>query len=159
MDIFGKFRNELEKRNLWEVFLYLFFGGLTTLVNFICYFLCREVFSLTIFVSNLAATVIAILFAFFTNKIFVFQSETKDSQESVLEFLKFIFFRVLSFGLDYGTLAFCVRLIGLNEFIGKLISQIVVIVANYLFSKLFIFKKKDIIIEEVNHTDSQNNHS
>ncbi len=146
MNYYLKFRNELEKRHLWEVFIYLFFGGLATLVNFITYFLARDTLHLNLFNSNTISWIAAVLFAFVTNKLWVFQSKSENFLELLIEFGKFIFYRILSYGLDMGLMFLLIEELHATDFWAKLITQVVVVVANYLFSKLFIFKPKDKIM-------------
>lgn len=146
MNYYFKFKSELEKRHLWEVFIYLFFGGLATLVNFITYFIARDTLNLNLFNSNTISWIAAVLFAFITNKLWVFQSKSENFLELSIEFAKFIFYRILSYGIDMGVMFLLIEGIGVSDFWSKLITQIIVVIANYLFSKLFIFKPKDKIV-------------
>ncbi|EOT41035.1 GtrA family protein [Enterococcus dispar] len=146
MNYYLKFRNELEKRHLWEVFIYLFFGGLTTLVNIIIYFIFREGIKTNYVIANIVANAVAIVFAFITNKIWVFHSKTKDIKELIIEFSKFVFYRLLSFGLDMISMVIFIDILQTGDLLAKLFTQVLVVIANYLFSKLFIFKPKDKIM-------------
>ncbi len=135
-----------------EIILYLVFGGLTTLVNFVVYFLCTSGLSLSWSVSNVAAWVLAVLFAYVTNRIWVFQSKTKGASALLREFLSFVLCRLLSLGFDMAIMFLCIDLLHwdtfkaaglpMGEFGAKLLAQIVVIIANYIFSKLIIFRHK-----------------
>ena len=98
--MFKKFQVFLETRNLWEVFTYLFFGGLTTLVNLIVFFCAREVFHAGLVISNSLAWILSVLFAFVTNKRWVFRSRTEGVAAYLQEFGKFVFYRALSYFLD-----------------------------------------------------------
>jgi len=123
-----------------EGLLYLFFGGCTTLVNIISFYLLRKV-ELSTYVSNVIAWFLSVLFAFITNKLFVFESKGKSFKESFKECCSFFFFRVVSLLFDMGIMFALIDLLSVNEMISKVVSNIFVIIINYLFSKLFIFKK------------------
>ena len=123
-----------------EIILYLVFGGLTTLVNFVVYFLCTSGLSLSWSVSNVAAWVLAVLFAYVTNRIWVFQSKTKGASALLREFLSFVLCRLLSLGFDMAIMFLCVDVLHINDLIAKVFTQVVVIVLNYVFSKWIIFR-------------------
>ena len=76
------------------------------------------------------------------NKFVVFQSKEKDSKTMLKEFSSFVSMRVISLGFDMLAMYIVIDLIGWSDLVAKLISQIVVTILNYIFSKLFIFKKK-----------------
>lgn len=139
MKLYHWFRKELEKYHLWQIFIYLFFGGLATIVNFVAYFTAKDLANLNLITSNTISWLAAVLFAFVTNKLWVFHSKTETVRELLLEFSKFIFYRILSYVLDMGAMIFLVNIFFLGDFWAKLITQILVVIANYVFSKLFIF--------------------
>lgn len=147
MKLFDSFKNYLEKRHLWEVFTYLFFGGLTTVVNFVVYFIARDLLGLSMVIANSFAWLLSVIFAFVTNKVWVFHSQTEGLGELLSELGKFIFYRGLSYVLDMATMILLIDLLHMGDFFAKLITQVLVIIANYLFSKLFIFNKKSDVIE------------
>lgn len=122
-----------------EVLLYLFFGGCTTLVNIISFTSLRQV-HLNIFISNIIAWVLSVLFAFITNRIFVFESKSKGSK-ALLECASFFGCRVLSFLFDMGIIYLMIDILSCNELLSKIVSNIFVIIINYVFSKILIFKK------------------
>ena len=131
-----------------EVFRYLFFGGLTTIVSLGSYFIASRLISggeeLTTFqaqVANVISWVFAVAFAYVTNKIWVFGSKTTALKDIVREVVSFVGARVFSLVVECGWLALSMELMGMNDFIAKVIGQFVVVVLNYIFSKLFIFKK------------------
>lgn len=119
-----------------EVILYLFFGGVTTVANIIVFKLLR-IASLSLFISNSIAWVVAVLIAYFTNRKYVFDSKN-DSKK---EFTSFIFFRILTLVIDMILMYLFVSLFKINDLISKIIVNVVVIILNYVFSKLIIFKK------------------
>lgn len=146
MKYYLQFKTKMKRRHLWEVFIYLFFGGLATVVNFVIYFFARDTFNLNLFNSNSISWLAAVLFAFVTNKLWVFKSESENFFELIIEFGKFIFYRIVSYGLDMGMMFLFVDSLEITDFWAKLITQVVVVIANYLFSKLFIFKSKDKVV-------------
>lgn len=127
---FNKFREGL---------LYLFFGGCTTLVNIISFFVLRKI-KISIYVSNILAWLIAVIFAFVTNKLFVFESRGKSFQETFREGVSFFAFRIISLLFDMGIMYVLIDLLSSNEMIAKIFSNVFVVIINYVFSKLFIFK-------------------
>ena len=124
-----------------EGLLYLFFGALTTLVNIVSFFLLRQ-FNIEIYVSNVLAWLISFLFAFITNKVFVFESKNKSAKENTRELVSFFVFRVVSLCFDMGCMYLLLQVLNINEMISKIVANILVIILNYIFSKLFIFKKE-----------------
>lgn len=124
-----------------EGLLYLFFGGCTTLINIISFVIFRQ-FKLGVDVSNVIAWLIAVIFAFITNKLFVFDSKNTDRKTVMKETISFLIARVISLGIDTGLLHLMIDFMKIHEVIAKVISNIVVIIVNYIFSKLFIFKKE-----------------
>ncbi len=125
-----------------EALLYLFFGGCTTLVNIITFNLLRY-FNVDFNVSNVVGWILSVLFAYITNKIFVFESKIKSKKGVLKEACSFFGFRIISLIMDLVFMNITVMMLGWNEFWMKILSNIIVIIANYVFSKLFIFKKKD----------------
>ncbi|WP_265455578.1 GtrA family protein [Enterococcus sp. HY326] len=140
MEFFKKWKKILEDKGYWEILSYLFFGGATTVVNMGVFFIANA-FLHHYIVANTIAWFISVLFAFVTNKIFVFQTKSETAGQLVWEWLKFMFYRILSLGIDNGSLYVIVDVFKWNVIVGKLVSQVLVVVANYAFSKLFIFKK------------------
>lgn len=125
-----------------EQILYLFFGGCTTVVNIVVFALCSDILHMELLVSNFMAWVLAVFFAYITNKIWVFESKTETLNELVKEIGSFVFARVVTLLIDMLIMYVGVEILFINKMIIKVLTNIVVIVANYVFSKLFIFKKK-----------------
>ncbi|MDD6855793.1 MAG: GtrA family protein [Oscillospiraceae bacterium] len=121
---------------------YLFFGVLTTVVNYAVYLPCLNFLGFSAAVSNCIAWVVAVTFAFLTNKPFVFQSHDWSRKTVVPEFTKFIATRISSGVLETVILLIAVDTLGGNGNIWKLITQVMVIVVNYVGSKLLVFRKK-----------------
>ena len=126
----------------WDVVPYLFFGVLTTVVNYVVYLPCLNFLGFSAAVSNCIAWVVAVTFAFLTNKPFVFQSHDWSRKTVVPEFTKFIATRISSGVLETVILLIAVDTLGGNGNIWKLVTQVMVIVVNYVGSKLLVFKKK-----------------
>ena len=126
-----------------EIINYLIFGVLSTVVNFASYFIFAKLFHIDEVVSSGLSWFCAVLFAYITNKIFVFESKTKTVKEFIKEMMSFFACRVLSGILcDVGTFALMVKVLNINDIIAKIVTQIMVVILNFVLSKLVIFKKK-----------------
>lgn len=120
---------------------YLIFGVLTTVVNYITYLVCTRVLGLSVTLSTILAWIISVLFAYITNKIYVFESKTNTVKTFMKEIFMFFAFRILSGIMDVVIMYISVEIFSVNDIIMKLVSNIVVIIVNYIFSKCFVFKK------------------
>lgn len=125
-----------------ELILYVFFGGLTTLVNWGLYTLLVDVFHVPYLWSTAISQIIAILFAYVTNRIWVFESKVRGIRGIALEMGKFFGARALSFVLDIGCMYVGVELLHIDDKWMKLLSNIIVIIVNYFLSKLFVFSDR-----------------
>lgn len=121
-----------------EIINYIIVGVLTTLVSIGSYWLFRFVIKNYIVLSILS-WIFAVAFAYFTNRAFVFESKEKDLLK---EITKFVSCRLLTLGLEVILMVVFVSLLHINDMISKIILQIIVLVTNYLLSKLFVFVKK-----------------
>ena len=137
--------------NLSELFqryksqiLYLFFGGCTTLVNVAVYGLCAHMANLSTTLSIVIAWVASVLFAYLTNRTWVFDSQAHTAEEILREIGSFFLGRSATGVLDLAIMYVCVDRLGLPDMPVKLLSNVVVIVLNYVISKLIIFSKKEI---------------
>ena len=124
-----------------ELILYVFFGGLTTLVNWGLYWLLANPLGVPYLWATAIAQIASILFAYVTNRIWVFQSKARGFREVSLEMLRFFGARGVSFFLDLGCMYVGVDLLHINDTWMKLLANILVIIANYVFSKVFVFRK------------------
>lgn len=138
-----------------ELIIYIIVGGLTTVVNYIIHFGLRFL-GANYYIALSIAWLGAVLFAYVANRIFVFESKTKGKAQ-IKEFALFIFARVFSYGLEllisfiFIDLAhadsfvwqpdFIDAVIPMGELIVKTVAQVVIVLSNYIFSKLVIFKK------------------
>ena len=121
--------------------MYVFFGGLTTLVNFLVYYPLYNLAKWDATVSTIIAWVVAVVFAFFTNKPFVFGSHDWRAKTVMQEGSKFVSSRVLSGLLETGCIFLFVTLLKLDGNIIKLVVSVAVVILNYIFSKLLVFRK------------------
>ena len=126
-----------------EVLWYGFFGVLTTLINIISFYLLDKT-GMNVYINNFIAWMLSVLFAFITNKLFVFSSKSLNKKIIIKEIISFFFFRILSLGIDMLGMYILISLININKMISKIIMNIIVIVANFIFSKMFIFKSKEV---------------
>jgi len=128
-------------RKYEEIILYLIFGGLTTLVNAIVYFIMSWGFHFPAWLSSVFAWVFAVVFAFFVNKFFVFKSKRDTKAKANKEAVLFFVVRIASLALNTAILFVFVDLLSLNEPLFFIIAQIVVLTFNYVASKLLVFRK------------------
>lgn len=124
-----------------EIILYLVFGGLTTLVNIVGYILLSRWLRMDTMPANGIALALSILFAYVTNKIFVFESRTDSLSAVVREFCSFIACRLVTMAVDMLIMYVTVDIFGWFDVAMKLLANIIVIALNFVFSKLIIFKK------------------
>lgn len=131
-------------RQYKEIILYLFFGGCTTLVSIVVFWYFSCVLDLNEHPSNIISWIIAVMFAFLTNRIWVFNSPTKTIKEFIKQMLSFYAGRLFTLLLEEIILLVFVTVMNLNEMAVKILAQFVVIILNYVISRLFIFGKKDV---------------
>lgn len=124
-----------------DILSYLFFGGLTTAVNYIVYLPCYNLLGISAAVSNVIAWAAAVLFAFLTNKPFVFQSHDWSAKTVWPEFTKFVGCRVGSGLLETVIIFVTVDLLAWDGNWMKLATSILVVILNYFASKLLVFRK------------------
>lgn len=124
-----------------EVISYLFFGGCTFLVSIISFYIFNKVLSFNEHISNIISWILAVAFAFVTNKVFVFESKAKEKKTVIKELISFVTARLLTLGIEEIILFVGCNLLNIDALIVKIIAQVVVVVSNYFLSKLFIFKK------------------
>ena len=124
-----------------ELISYVFWGAATTVVNYVTYFLLTGVFQIYYLTSNIIAWAVSVLFAYFVNKLFVFQSKTWVWRVALRELWQMTASRLLTLGLETGILWISVDMLHQNDTITKLVASVVVVVTNYVLSKFIIFKK------------------
>ena len=125
-----------------EIISYLFFGGMTTVVNYIIYLPCYNLLHLSGALSNTVAWVVAVAFAYLTNKPFVFKSNDWSAKTVIPELAKFVGCRIGSGLAETAIIFITVDLLSFNGNIIKIITSILVVILNYVASKLVVFRKK-----------------
>ena len=118
------------------------FGVFTTIVNIVTYNFCYNNLGISNTLSNIAAWILAVTFAYLTNKVWVFDSKSWKWEVLKREVVAFISCRLATGILDIVIMFVCVDILGLHALLLKIISNVLVIILNYIFSKLVIFKKK-----------------
>ena len=140
-----------------ELILYVFFGGLTTLVNFAAFKFFNVVLGEEHYlVSNIIAWFVSVVFAYITNKLFVFESHTWQTKKICKEVLSFFAARVFSLVIEEAGLFALIDLLGFDKYrldifgfvlggkmISKILLAVIVVILNYFFSKLVVFRKKN----------------
>lgn len=136
--------NELIKKVLTkEVILYIIFGVLTTIVNLVVFYLLTTFTSLDENLSNIIAIITCVLFAYFTNRKFVFNSTASTFKEKFQEFYKFMLGRAFTMVIEAVGFFLLFTIIGIQEMISKVLISIIVIILNFFISKFFAFKKSN----------------
>ena len=125
-----------------EIILYIVFGLLTTICNIGSFALLNKLFKIDENVANFFAILIAVLFAYFTNKDLVFHSEAKGFKAKFFEFCKFMLGRAFTMVFEYVGCALLFKFLPIPNIISKCIITVLVIILNFFISKFFAFKKK-----------------
>lgn len=120
-----------------EKIMYLIFGVLTTMLSIVLYYIFTRFLEFDIYTSSIVSWILSVLFAYITNKLYVFKSK---NNKLLKELISFYTFRLISLFFDLLFMYAMVNLLTINDMISKIISNIIVIILNYFFSKLFIFK-------------------
>lgn len=137
--MFEKIRALIEKH--WDMVSYLFFGVLTTVVNYLVYLPLYNLLGISAAVSNMIAWAAAVAFAYVTNKPFVFKSHDWSMKTVLPELGKFVGCRAASGGLETALVFLTVDVCGWDGNVWKLIISVVVVILNYVSSKLLVFRK------------------
>ena len=127
-----------------EIINYLIVGVLTTVVSLAVYYICVITFldpknAIELQIANVISWIAAVTFAYITNRKFVFESKNPDMLK---EASAFVGARIVTLLMDMFCMFIMVTCMGLSDKIAKLMVQVIVIVANYVFSKIFVFRKK-----------------
>lgn len=123
-----------------EIFKYILFGVLTTVVNIAVFFLFDTVLNFSYIIANAISIIAAILFAFFTNKKYVFKVKSQSWKLAFKEFYLFIGLRSVSGLFDMLSMWMLVDFMNLDTNLSKILTQFIIVVLNYIFSKLYIFR-------------------
>lgn len=125
---------------------YLFFGGCTTLVNLGVFSVLRYAAGVRTNPANFVSIIAAILFAFWVNRQFVFRREAQGARRIGKEFMDFVGMRLVTMLVEFWGVALMVGWLGIPDFAGKLIAQILVIILNYIISKFFVFREQEVSV-------------
>lgn len=131
-------------RRYREQINYLIVGGLTTVVSLVTYWFCVSIFlnaedPLQLQVANVISWICAVTFAYFTNRRFVFFSQ---EQNRIREAGKFFLSRLTTLAMEMAIMALGVSVLRINDKVVKLVAQIIIIIANYVLSKLLVFRRE-----------------
>ena len=125
--------------NKKEIINYLIFGVLTTVVNVVVYWLLNTCLNMNYLISNAIAWIVSVLFAYITNRKFVFES---NNSSMINELVKFVGARLSTGIMDMILMWLLVDILSINSLICKILVNVFVIVLNYVFSKVLVFKEK-----------------
>ena len=128
-------------RKYYDILAYLFFGVLTTVVNYLIYLPCYNMLHLSASVSNVIAWIFAVVFAYLTNNPFVFRSLDWSAKTVIPEFGKFVGGRVASGLMETAIIFLTVDLLHWDGNIMKLVTSVLVVILNYITSKFIAFRK------------------
>lgn len=121
-----------------ELILYVFFGTLTFFVNIITYFFFESLLGINYLISNVLAWFLSVLFAYITNRIWVFESKSPDILK---EMSLFFGGRIFSGAIDTALMYLFIDVLTIGNTISKIVVQVIVVILNYIFSKLIVFKE------------------
>ena len=136
----AKIRELIKK--YYDLIAYVFFGALTTAVNYLVYLPCYNLFHISAAASNVIAWIFAVVFAYLTNKPFVFRSHDWSLKTVIPELSKFVGSRIASGGIETAFIFITVDLLRWDGNIMKLVTSVLVVILNYVTSKLIVFKNK-----------------
>ena len=138
-----------------EVLMYLFFGGLTTLVSIITFKvaadMCGEMLTVSIFgfgfrldvlIANVVSWICAVTFAYVTNRVWVFEDRAYGAKGIAKECAAFFAGRLFTLLVETLLIELAVSVLSMNEVVAKIIMSVVTVILNYIISKLFVFRKK-----------------
>lgn len=125
-----------------SVILYIVFGVLTTAVNIIAYWLLTRMFHCPVNVSTVIAWVLSVLFAYVTNRTWVFESRAEKPNDVIREIISFFAARLSTGALDWLIMFIFVTKLGMPDMVIKIASNVIVIILNYILSKFLVFRKK-----------------
>ena len=124
-----------------DILRYLFFGGVTTLLNIVVFYGLRKL-GVNLNVANFISIVCAVLFAYVVNSLFVFHDKCETLKDHIRPFFKFIGARLITMGVEMGGVSLIVEKMGNPDMVGKVITQVIVVILNYIFSKFLVFTGK-----------------
>ncbi len=125
-----------------EQILYLLFGGLTTVVSLAAFWFVDRVVMANEHIANIVSWILAVLFAFVTNRIWVFNAKTNNKTAFFRQLLGFYGGRLLTFGTEELLLLVFITWLEFDSMLVKIAAQVVVLILNYVVSKVFVFRKQ-----------------
>lgn len=126
-----------------EVILYVVFGVLSTVVSYITLWIPYKLFGIHELISNVISWVCAVSFSYATNAKWVFNAQPQNAKEAIRQIGTFAAGRIATLGVDELIMFVFATWLGFNVLVVKLAAQVVVVVLNYIISKLFVFKKRE----------------
>ncbi|GKX28583.1 membrane protein [Vallitalea longa] len=135
----------MQDERFQKIFRYVFIGGLTTLVNFTVFWLFTYLLNINLNIANVISIICAVIFAYVTNKIFVFRSKCDSTKEFLLEAFSFFSSRGVTMLIEVGGVYVLTSWLQIEAMISKVIISIIVLVLNYLFAQLLVFRKREKI--------------
>lgn len=133
-------RKWIERLYESAVIRYLFFGGCTTMVNMVSFYILRQL-NIELNLANIISIILAIVFAYVVNSKYVFRQKYHDIMEHGKAFVKFISARGVTMLIEVVGLWLLVEFMQLHELFGKLLIQVIIVILNYVFSKWIVFNK------------------
>ena len=130
-------------RKYQEAIDYLFWGGVAFVLSMVLFYIFANMLMIEEQIANVITWIICVIFTYFTNRTFVFRSKTTGVKAIAKEFTEFTSARLATLVLENIVLFICIDLLLWHNMIAKLIGQFLVIISNYILSKLWIFKKKE----------------
>ena len=124
-----------------EPLLYLFFGGLTTLLSIFLYWLFAHPLGVPPLAANVVSWILCVAFAYVTNRTWVFRDKARGAKGILREASSFTAGRLATLGLEELILWLGISILGVGDLVVKILAQVLVIVGNYLISKFLVFKK------------------
>ena len=124
-----------------EVLLYLFFGFVTTVISVSVYWLGADVLGVDPLIANVFSWILAVLVAFLSNRTYVFHAETENREVFLKQILSFYGGRVFTLLVEELILFVGIKLLAFPNLPVKIVAQVVIVILNYVISKLFVFKK------------------
>ncbi|MBU5263729.1 GtrA family protein [Bacillus atrophaeus] len=121
--------------------MYIIMGIFTTAVNISSFYILVEILDTDYKTATVIAWILSVLFAYITNKIYVFQQKTSDMRSLMRELTAFFSVRLLSLGIDLGMMILLVSQFHTNETLAKILDNVVIVAVNYIASKWLVFKK------------------
>ena len=125
-----------------EVLLYLIFGGLTTVVSLASFWFFNKLLGIDSLISNIISWILAVTFAYFTNAKWVFEAKPTSRSDGFRQFFSFYAGRLATLGVEELMFLIFEKWLHFDSMIVKITAQVVVVILNYVISKLLVFRKK-----------------